>query len=976
MFEPSDKPRLFGLPPGADFPRHLVEGLLERTDGLPPEALGRVTLIVNTRRMARRIRTLFDAGPARLLPRIRLVTDLGDNMELAHIAPPVSPLRRRLELVPLVRALIDREPDLAPRAALYDLADSLAGVFEEMRGEAVSFEAIRALDVSAHSDHWARALKFLTIVEQVEDEGALPDPAARMRLVADHLTDLWRAAPPQDPVIVAGSTGSRGATNVLMQAVARLPQGAVVLPGFDFDLPPAVWDNNLDDSLTGEDHPQFRYRRLMRSLDRRPGDVRLWRESEQNDDRNRLVSLALRPAPVTDQWLAEGPTLTGLDRAMETVTLIEAPSGRDEAQAIALRLRKAAEDGQNSALITPDRLLSRQVTAALGRWDILPDDSAGEPLHLTPPGRFLRQVAELSHATHGAAGLLALLKHPLCHTGSDRGPHLRLTRGLETELRRNGPPFPDGDTIRRFAAKQDSEIADAWAEWVADQAFGPAQDALPRLSDRIAALVARAEALSRGCGAGGAGTLWAGNAGQDVRAKLDELAGAADAAGEIGAEDFTNLLTSILRGAEERDSKTPHPHILIWGTRDARVQGADLVILGGLNEGTWPEVPAPDPWLNRAMRAEVGLLLPERRIGLSAHDFQQAIGAPEVWLTRALRGPEAETVASRWLNRLTNLLNGLGPGGRSALEGARARGAHWLGMASQLEQVDPVDPAPRPAPAPPVEARPRRLSVTQIKTLIRDPYAIYAREVLRLRPLDPLMKEPDALQRGTVLHEVMEHFVRAATADPERLSADELLALTRRVLADNVPWAEARLLWLARMTRIAEAVVTGEAGRLAQGRPARFEVPGRATLPGPGFDLTAKADRIDLDPAGNALIYDYKTGQMSSARQQMSFDLQLLLEAAMAERGGFEGIRPRHVLRAAFVGLGSNTDEVDAPLEDLPADQVWARFTTLIERYLDAGQPFTARRAMFKADMPGDYDHLARFGEWDVSTAAERRSVT
>ena len=152
------------------------------------------------------------------------------------------------------------------------------------------------------------------------------------------------------------------------------------------------------------------------------------------------------------------------------------------------------------------------------------------------------------------------------------------------------------------------------------------------------------------------------------------------------------------------------------------------------------------------------------------------------------------------------------------------------------------------------------------------------------------------------------------------------------------------------------------------GRPAGYELPGRVVLDGLDFALTAKADRIDLDSNGNALIYDYKTGQMSSAAMQMSFDLQLLLEAAMAERAGFQELEPRHVVRAAFIGLGSDTREVEAPLDQLSADEVWARFSTLIRQYLDPAQPFTSRRAMFSVASEGDYDHLARFGEWDVAT--------
>lgn len=977
MFESSDKPRVFGLPPGADFPKLLVDGLTERTAHLPPEALGRVTLIVNTRRMARRIRSLFDEGPARLLPRVELVTDLGDSLALGTIPAAVSPLRRRLGLVQLVSALLAREPDLAPRAALYDLADSLARIFEEMRGEGVSFDDIRNIDVSRHSEHWARALKFLTIVEQVEAMDDAPDSAARLRMVAEHLSTVWQTDPPPGPVIIAGSTGSRGATNVLMQAVARLPQGAVVLPGYDFDLPHGVWTSALDDPLTGEDHPQFRFRRLTAALGLLPSDVGRWCASHQNDARNRLVSLALRPAPVTDQWLAEGPKLGAMDAAFSKVTLVEAPSERDEAQAIALRLRQAAEDGQKAALITPDRLLARQVKAALGRWDILPDDSAGEALHLTPPGRFLRQVAGLFQRKTDAAGLLALLKHPLCHSGEGRADHLRHCRALELHLRANGPPFANDETLALFAAKvaKDDPTVTEWADWVGRHAIATPLTTDQPLEDQIAAVLARAEQLASGSQTQGSGALWQGNAGEDVQAKMAELLDAAELAGPIGADDFTNLMTAVLRGAEERDSTTPHPHILIWGTLEARVQGADLVILGGLNEGSWPEALSPDPWLNRQMRAEAGLLLPERKIGLSAHDFQQAIAAPEVWLTRALRGSEAETVASRWLNRITNLMNGLGQTGQSALSDARARGAHWLGLVRAIEAVTPVPPAQRPAPCPPVAARPTDLSVTQIKTLIRDPYAIYARKVLGLKPLDPLMKAPDALMRGIVVHEVMERFVKETVEDPEALTEDRMVALTREVLERDVPWAEARLLWLARMERSAPDVVSGEATRQALATPVHYEVEGKSTLSGLPFTLTARADRIDIDPRGNALIYDYKTGQMSTPEQQKSFDLQLLLQAAMAERAGFKGLDPRHVVRAAFVGLGSNTKVVDAPFQDISTDQVWARFSTLIRRYLDESQPFTSRRAMFRTEDISDYDHLARLGEWDVSMDAKPEDV-
>lgn len=965
MFDKIPAPRLFGLPPGVDFPRALVDGLLKRVEGQPPEALARVELIVNTERMRRRIRAIFDAGPPRALPRIRVLNEL-EPPWTADIPAPVAPLQRRLELVQLVSRLLEAQPDMAPRAALFDLADSLAGLMDEMQGEGVTPDTIAALDVTDQSGHWQRARDFLAIVQGFFDpEHDAPDGTTRLRRVAEALADHWQSDPPDHPVIIAGSTGSRGAASLLMQAVARLPQGALVLPGFDFDMRPANWQT-LEEALSSEDHPQYRFARLMRALE--VEQVLPWITTPAPcPPRNRLVSLALRPAPVTDAWLAEGPKLEQLDHACEDMTLIEAQDRREEALTIALRLRQAAEEGQSAALITPDRQLTRQVTAALDRWDIVPDDSAGIPLQLTPPGRFLRHVAGLFADQLSGADLLTLLKHPLCHSGGARNEHLRLTRDLELHLRRNGPPFPDAEMLTGFA--EDKGAAD-WGLWAA-QATG--QDGLGPLPlaewlDRHRAL---AETLAAGSGQEGAGQLWVQVAGIETLGLVRKLEEAAPHGGSLSARDYVDLFGAVLGREEQRDRDIGHPHIRIWGTLEARVMGADLLILGGLNEGSWPEPPKPDPWLNRKMRDAAGLLLPERRIGLSAHDFQQAIGAREVWLTRSVRSDDAETVPSRWLNRLSNLLKGLGQTGQEAHQGMVARGAEWLALAHAVEAVDPVPPAPRPSPQPPVAARPRRLSVTEIKKLIRDPYAIYARHVLRLKPLDSLSKAPDALMRGILAHEVMEHFVRDSDADPTRLTRAVLLSTTAEVLGAQVPWPSARVMWQARMARVAETFVSDELARRKTARPLKYEVSGGRDIPALDFRLTCQADRIDRRDDGRLNIYDYKTGSPPSADVQKHFDKQLLLEAAVAEAGGFDGIDPGEVADAIYIGLGTGGETRPAPLEDSPPAQVWTEFEGLIAKYMQADQGFTARRAMQKATDISDYDQLARFGEWELTEDAD-----
>ncbi|MFQ6553762.1 double-strand break repair protein AddB [Aestuariibius insulae] len=968
MTVPGSAARLFALPPGVDFPAELVAGLRQRWP--EPLDLARAELFVNTRRMQRRIREVFDAGPAALLPQIRLVTDLGSDPALVPDAPPVSGMRRRLEVAQLIARLIEAEPDLAGRHKIFDLADSLVALIDEMQGEGVEPEAIRRLDVPDVSDHWIRALKFVEIAESyLAQSRETPDPEARLRRATEILIARWHKAPPEHPVLIAGSTGSRGTTALLMEAVARLPQGAVILPGFDFDLPEPVWAT-LEAALSSEDHPQYRFRKLMAALDLAPGQVLRWTETAApSPQRNALVSLSLRPAPVTDQWMRDGVQLGDLQEAASGMTLLEAPSPRIEAAAIALRLREAADQGVRAALITPDRTLARQVTAALDRWRLTPDDSAGLPLHLSPPGRFLRHVLALGQPVQFDA-LLVCLKHPLAHSSeAGRGDHLRWVRELELHVRSEALAFPEAGKLRDWAeTKPDATERLNWVSWICDLVESAPGRGDRALATHVADHLSLAERMAHGPGAEGSGALWLEAAGETAKAVCDQLRDEAEHGGAMSHLDYDALFGSILSREDVRRSEGAHPFIRIWGTLEARVQGADLVILGGLNDGSWPERPAPDPWLNRALRQEAGLLLPERRIGLSAHDYQQGAGAPEVWLTRSVRLDDADAVPSRWLNRLMNLMEGLpDQGGPGALAAMRERGADYLDWAKALDPVEPVPRARRPSPRPPVEARPKQLSVTRIQTLIRDPYAIYASRILGVSPLGPLHASPDALLRGTVIHRVLERFV-AGWPYEEADAEAALMRIADETLAAEAPWPATRAMWRARLARIAGWIVRTEAERQAAGTPHRLEGKGRIALPGLDFTLTARADRIDRLGDGRVAIYDYKTGTPPTARQQKAFDKQLLLETAMVERGAFEDVPPgSSVAFARYIGLATPPATVDAPLDEVPPADVWDGLVALMTRWADEAQGYTARRAMEMTDYGGEFDHLSRFGEWDLS---------
>lgn len=976
MFEPTDQPRVFGTHPGTDIPNSLVAGLTERSDDLSD-----TIIYVNTTRMQRRIQAALQNGPARILPSVRLITDLGIEGARAGIPAPVSTLRRRLELFPLVRKLIDSRPGIASRAAVADWADSLAKLLEEMSGEGVPLDALLGLDTAEHSGHWQNALTFLNILEPFLKSGddAL-DPQARLRLIVSDLTTRWQDTPPQHPVIIAGSTGSRGVAHDFMTLVSRLPQGAVVLPGFDFAMPNATW-SAMDDQMVAEDHPQFRFRAFLDTVGVSPSDVAVWGDAPPDPARNAVVSLALRPAPVTDQWRIDGPQLGDVQAATAGLTLVETDTPRQEAEVIALRLRDAAAKNQTAALVTPDRNLTRQVTAALDRWDLTPDDSAGVPLSLTASGRILRHTASLLGQTMTAEDLLVLLKHPLVHSGRGRGPHLMHARRLELKLRREGPPYLTGQDIKTWAlAKAEAfPAAVPWATWLSDMIDALSGVTAATLTNMLTQHLEITAQLCAGSENEGSGKLWDERAGREARKAVDRLMEDADALEDVSLLDYRSLFDTVLADGTVRDPDAGDKRILIWGTLEARVGGADLVILGGLNDGIWPEAAKPDPWLNRQMRKDAGLLLPERRIGLSAHDFQLAMAAPEVWITRSKRSADAETVPSRWLNRLVNLMDGLpDQGGPDALAAARARGDQWLNWATALEQpVAKVALEQRPSPRPPLSARPRQLSVTQIKTLIRDPYAIYARHVLQLRGLDPLQANADAPLKGDIFHKILERFAQSGMSPDADDALDGLMALAREELNAKCPWPTVQLQWLCLFEAVAPLFLNAEIERRITLHRIITEGYGRQTIPAYDFELTARADRIDLQTDGQAKIYDYKTAStLPSSEQQLRFDKQLLLTAAMVEHGAFEGVPATKVSDAAFLSVHPNMKVTQAPLEKSPTTKTWEEFTALIGNWRDPTRGYSARMKIEKTENAGEYDTLARFGEWDDSAPVNPLDLT
>jgi ATP-dependent helicase/nuclease subunit B len=975
-------PKVFTIPSGENFARVLATGVLRQT-GRDPLALADVTLLVPTRRAARTLQEEFARAQegAALGPRIRALGDLDADETLLtsgedelDLPPAIAPLRRRLLLATLIERWALARGTPLPFAQAVSHAGELGRFLDEVTTQGADLAKLKDLAPAAFAAHWQDVMGFLRILSEqwppvLAAEGAI-EPAARRDAMLRRYAARLAAAPPSAPIIAAGSTGSIPATAELLKTIAYLPTGAVVLPGLDTDLDSPSWD------ALEEGHAQFGLRQLLQHIGATRDEVTPWSEARVNGARANFLSEALRPPPTTDAWRAV--LERGLPaEALRNFALVEAANPRQEALVIALALREALETPQRrAALVTPDRGLARRVSAELKRWDIGIDDSAGTPLARTPPGAFLALLARAAAERFAPVPLLALLKHPLAAGGRERAAFRRQVRALEIAVLHGLRPAPGLAGIDMALAKKEQEgrKPPPWLrDWFARLAemlapfaalMEPETAPLPEL---VRGHAETAEALAATDDESGLKNLWRGDAGKSAATLIAELIAQGSGITLTPAKNYADLFRDLAEARSVRLAFGGHPRLAILGPLEARLQQFDLVILAGLNEGTWPAEAATDPWLSRPMREAIGLEAPERRIGLAAHDFSSLAAGADVLMTRALKQDGAPANASRWLLRIRQLAKGLKQD--SALD-SRANLLVWGGG---IDRAALIARAPRPEPRPPLPARPRRLSVTSVERWLRDPYAIYGRHVLRLDRLDPIDVDPGPRERGNAIHKALERFL---TEYPGAMPADAfgtLCAIGEEEFAKAGASPAVMALWRPRFERAAEWFLHYEANQRAS--LSRAFVERKADLhidvPGGAFVLRGRADRIDVSPEGLADIVDYKTGRVPTSKQiNALYAPQLPLEAAMLMEGGFADVDARRVDQLIHVRLTGGDPpgelcvfEGDATAK---ATEALARLRVLISRYDDPATPYRSREIVEKTTFAGDYDHLARVGEWSL----------
>ena len=1037
--------KVFTIAPGANFldtlTTAIVDGRFRGVAGRTPRGLELTdyTILLPTRRAARAMQDAFlrleTAGAAMLLPRMRPIAEGEEDATLIaglvsrnqfdgdiDLPPAVSELERRLVLMQLVQRWSESTRDggdaggdvRAPYvgtiarspAQSAHLAGELARLMDLIETEGVDLNRLTELVPDTHSEHWQQTLDFLDVIVSawpayLSAAGRLSPADRRNRLIRSEAARLM-TNPPPGPVIVAGVTGSIPATSELMQVVAALDNGVIVLPGLDRTLERATCS-----AIVAEhpEHPQSGLIRLVNALglaNDQVEELNSVRLAKYAPGRNQVVGEVMRPASSSDQWYTLPDRIDPVTAraALQRVHRLTAANSQDEAEAVALILREAAEHpGRTAALVSPDRLLARRVAIRLETWGIRVDDSAGRPFAKTVAGAFLDLVIEAMATDFAPKPLMALLKHPLTrlgHTAFDirraaRALELAAFRtdylgsgldGIEAGLERASQDASSGRRRERALVRLWPEDWDGARQLITDlrAAFAPLSElfeasrkiSLPAITE---AHIAVSEVLSALPDEQTKGEqLWRDEAGEAGAQLFSGLLDPELLAPELMAADYPEFYRTLAREVAVRPQIPTHPRIFIWGPFESRLLQPDVVVLGSLNEATWPEAADPGPWLNRSMRRDLGLPAPEEQIGYAAHDFSQLLGAETVYLTRSEMIEGDPSVPSRWLLRLDAVLARLGLS--DCLEAEQP----WLAWAQDRDRIDVPHRIGRPEPRPPLELRPRRLSVSSIETWIANPYALFAERILKLDALAPLGGEPAARLRGSVVHEALGQFAQKFPVELPHDPTGAMLAIAHGVFTALRAHPRVAAFWLPRFERFASWFGQMEPELRKDVERTIAEVAGSTVIEAPGgpFTLTARADRIDVG-GDRITITDYKTGANLSnlaARARTGRAPQLLLEGLIAREAGFAGVEPCSVSGLRYISASGG--EPPGAVVDIAFDDVRARIEetaqelrALVALFDDEATPYPAtRRPQFQYDYDS-YAHLARISEWAGETAEE-----
>lgn len=933
----------------------------------------------------------------------------------------------QLQSVPLVAPA-------SPADALW-LADELLSLIESAESEEVDLELIDNIELDDHAKWWQLTLEFIKIARQYWPnrlvELNLQSSARHQVEMLDRQTKELELNGFDGPIIVAGSTGSLPATARLIKTVSQMPNGAVVLPGLDQQMTAEQWSyifNYASDamkqealdhltSIVTQGHPQFGLARLLSRIGLQVQDFPNVHQLGSLDQdlklRLSIVSQAMLPAALTDSWSAtKTHDLAKEAKAFETVTLINAANDREEAAAIGVAIRLALEPhdeviNPTVALVTPDRNLAKRVSIELQKYGIDADDSGGLSLVQTDLGSLTKLILEVVFGQGDNSILAALLKHPFSKFGFEKSTRLTAISTIERILLRGSikTHLPDQlpEAFANYLAQVDTQKhVPMWRRNITEDEIKVTGEFIAKLAEVFSNFRQTDDGIEIDAGSvlsihvwtkktiealeqitsseDKDFSLWDSEAGSQLVSLLQEVVACPTSLAVTGPEWLT-MLEPLLNGQVVKPNTGRHPQVMIWGALEARLQDVDTLILAALNEGTWPSTSSNDPFLSRSMKSEIGLEPPERRIGLAAHDFQIGMGTRRVVLSRALKSGGAPTVSSRWVQRLFAVLD------PSTSAEIVKRGAQYISYAALSPQKTAIGIGQRPEPKPDKKFQPNSYSFSEISTLRRDPYAIYAKKVLKLQSLEDFSAEPDLRVRGTIYHAILEEFSTKINLDNHQSWDVMIRDIVDSEFEKNKIDVDLALLWKHRFMQVAPTLISWEFDRNDELKSRHVELSAKCKLPiVDNVQLTGRADRIDIMNNGMVEIIDFKTGNSPSAKEARSLlDPQLPLEVYAMEHDGFPDLGQFEVQSMKYVRLKPSetltVDQVESkPTKKEPeppnASQLGEKAAKELGELLAALQDkkigFRSRAIpKMQRDYSGDYDHLARVSEWSVADSSE-----
>lgn len=918
-----------------DFADELTTFVLEQYQ-TNPFNMANTEIILPTKRACLTVKEAFlraSKSKSLLLPKLTPLYEM-DNLD-EDLPPKMSKLNRIFLLAKLCQA----KPNICSADKAVMVAIGLSELLDEFYQYETDVSKLTTLvQEKQFADHWNETVVFLDIIHTVwpqilSEYGQIDEMDYTVRMIKS-FAKKWQNNPPAHSIIMAGFDGAIPAVIELARVIHSLPNGIIFLNGVNTHLTQKEF-NNLPPI-----HAQYPLKRLLDALKIKPNELtdlsRLAPQAEL------LMHETLKPADKTDTWqFVQGIT----QKSLAHVKRYDCENTAQEALTVALILRGVLETPEKTAaFVTTDRALARRVCIEMKRWGIELDDSAGMPLSQTPVGTYLSLLSSLALTPQDGNHLLALLKHPLsADTINPTKLRLKIKKAEKTARKNN----------TKLEYETNTDLSKLY------QVF--TKNILVPFSTLLKTHIEVAEALATSHDKSGYERLWSNEAGQVAYTFLTNVFEYADLLGDIEPTYYPKILEILMSSLTVRPKYGMHPRLDILGPIEARFHRPDVVILGGLNEGTFPQLPETGPWLNRPMRTSLGLPAPENKIAMAAMDFANCFCAKEVYLTRSLKNEGAPTIPSRFLSRLEAVLTAANITWNLSKTPARL-----LDAPNQTEAIV------RPAPKPPLVARPQKLSVTKIELWMRDPYAIYARYILKLYPLNPLETPQKQQIFGNAVHKSLEYFVKD---NPLSLDLDILINLGENNLK-SAGFNDGDLaFYMPKFQAIASWFINRQIERIDQIKTSFVEQTGECVIEdmmGRPFTLSGTADRIDLMKDGSVEIIDYKTGMPPSIKEVYAgFAPQLPLEGYLLTQGGFQEIGKRHVSDLAYWRLASKIQnaKITSVLnkkseEDNLIEQTYLGLKKLITIFNDENVAYESCPAPKIAPRYNDYEHLSRAKEW------------